>query len=223
LIETSEGSSAKCPSRESGFPFPAAAEQVSIVRGSPYQRFNLFYLANPARIVVGELFEKYPDGLMREFTHHVLSSDLPSSLHGHDRVGLQFIENALADYYPCSFKDDPETIAKVAEGVLKQLSEFDPPPRSLKNDRKLTEATRTMTSITGVVIWGGAFWQLRQQIGKNEADRLLRSVWLALRQDKMTNDPLQGAKSFVQRLIDQAPAAQREKIRRIFQDRGLEL
>jgi hypothetical protein len=202
--------------------FPAAAEEIPIRRAGQAERANEFYLPNVKRIVVGEPFVKHTDGLMREFTHHVLFSALPSRIQVRNLAGLGFVESALADYYPCSFKDDPETIAKVVKAVAQELR-FTPPPRTLKHDRKLTESASATDVNTAGVIWGGAFWELRQQLGSKEADRLLRLAWMAFQQDKMTDDPLEGAKRFVRRLIDQAPEAQRETIRKVFQGRGLML
>jgi len=48
---------------------------------------------------------------MRDFTNYILFSSLPPKLRPRLATGLEFLESALDDYYPCSFKDDADTIA----------------------------------------------------------------------------------------------------------------
>ena len=76
----------------------------------------------------------------------------------------------------------------------------------------------------GAQIWGGAFWDLRQKLGRDAADRLLYRTWFALEAtDVQSNDP----KRFLHKLLEtdgQEPGAKHaDEIKAVFKERGMEL
>jgi len=94
---------------------------------------------------------------------------------------------------------------------------------SLQNNRKFQELKSDYSAMSAQ-IWGGAFWDLRQKLGREVADQLLYQAWFALESaDVMSND----AKRFVKKLLEadqhQEGGKHANEIKETFKDRGLEL
>ena len=91
---------------------------------------------------------KDTDILYREYAHHVLISLVPDG----DVVKVyREIESGLADYFPCSFTNDPVFAEKIAMPVFKQDY-----VRKLDNNFKLSDFPNDYPQIRGQ-IWGGLF------------------------------------------------------------------
>ncbi len=108
----------------------------------------------------------------REYTHHVLLGESKRL------SGSQFgaIESGLADYYPCSFTNNPN----LGEVTARVISPGQPYIRTLENNRNFNEFANIETSqfsYLGAEIWGGAFWEIRVGLGQQAADSLLFAAW----------------------------------------------
>jgi uncharacterized membrane-anchored protein YhcB (DUF1043 family) len=144
----------------------------------------------------------------REYMHHVLySSGMPRDP-GSVLVNYYALESGLAWYFPCSFIGSPNPSPSAAGW-------------DLTKKRAFSELRPDVSSaiVDGTEIWGSAFWELRQVLGQNAADKLLFETWFKVQAEETKSE--RGA-SFVRKLyeIDKAHEAQ---IRPIFVQRGLAL
>jgi len=138
---------------------------------------NAHYDSVKNQIVVGRHFAPSSDVLFREYSHHVLEK-----LRGH--VGLSgpsqdAVESGLADYFPCSFRDDPGLGRGVAaylraRGVIDKAA-----IRNLENKLRLSDVPSPVILQNAGEVWGGAFWDVRHLLGAEAADRLLLLAWQA--------------------------------------------
>jgi hypothetical protein len=142
---------------------------------------NAFYDSESNRIVLGEPFAKDTDAMFREYTNHALLAKTglnPDNM----SIEQQAVVFGLADYFPCSFNNDP-LLGKKIVNLYRRRPEYKDKPalRNLKNDRTFDEVVADSTLHNVGEIWGGAFWELRERLGQTVADRLLFSTWVASR------------------------------------------
>jgi hypothetical protein len=168
----------------------------------PTLQNNAYY--SEGRIVIGKPFAEDQDVIFREYTHHALTESIPGGGKALSGVQLSGVESGLGDYYPCSFKNDPVFGAKAAR-VLKSLygpSQFPHEYiRTLADSSTLDQVPSNQRQIPTAIgaVWGAAFWQIRNVLGKDTADKLYFDSWLALRaQELAADDP----SFFVQKLVD---------------------
>jgi hypothetical protein len=167
------------------------------------------------RIILSQSGARDIDLAFHSYTHHVLNSFATEPFSQWDPV-YQAIESGLADYFPCSFSGNPALAENFAKDVLKK-----PYIRNLENTRKFSELPPNPTVQDSGEIWGGAFWEMRQLLGKERGDSLLLSVWLATNPLDARGDP--GA-NFVNELMQMAQSTgdkRAEQIKSIFVRRGL--
>jgi hypothetical protein len=152
------------------------------------------------------------DVILREYMHHVL---LGQSLGGENALSL--LESGLASYFPCSFKGDPRFAPSISGGDW-----------NLKNTRKITELDLQDTAVRfskAIPVWGGVFWELRENLGRDTADGLLLKTWFALASQKKLTD-LQIPSRFASVLLETAgkhEAGQHSaRIRSILSSRGFQ-
>jgi hypothetical protein len=188
---------------------------------------NVYYDSQRALIVVGQSFAKDIDVVLREFTHHALLDFL-----GKDKwtsitdPSFRAIESGLADYFPCSFSNDPFFGEGSISFLRKQMPNEErfkkPYIRNLDNKRNFNELSSNTNPVDTGEIWGGAFWNIRQQLGQDLADKLFFSAWSSLTQTNIHGD---FAINFVKRLmeIDQKLEGGKHvnEIKAIFEQRGL--
>jgi len=148
---------------------------------------NAYY--DGKRIVIGKRLADDSDALFRECTHRVLTtnSDLNCLT-----VQEMAVESGLADYFPCSYKDNPLFGERLVH-VFRHYPGYENKRalRTMDNERKFTEAANNMDLHSVGEIWSGAFWEIRSRahLGQPAADKLLYSTWMAMQ-------PFKGAKSF---------------------------
>lgn len=163
-----------------------------------------YYDPNKKRMVIDSKIASNVSVLYREYMHHVLYPDGLPKDPGLKLWSYYAIESALAWYLPCSFLDNPQ----------QEVSPWD-----ITKKRSFTELRPDLNSAQrdGTEIWGGAFWEMRQSLGQVTADKLLLKTWFQLKPEEVRAD--RGV-SFVRKLMD-ADEANQEKIRGIFNGRGL--
>ncbi len=111
---------------------------------------------------------------LREYAHAVLYADGKSSLIDYDRTWAYVaIESGLASYFASSFVKSP----RIPGGDEKE---------TLENNRKANELRPgTNIVVDGIYVWGGAFWELRKELGPGVADRILYSAWQSMTQEEL--------------------------------------
>jgi hypothetical protein len=183
------------------------------IRPDPVRGFPIaYYDRSKNQIVLAESLAIDEDVLFREYTHHVLISLVP------DRDGVyREIESGLADYFPCSFTNDPVLGEIAAKKVFNQNY-----LRNLKNNFKFSDLPSNAPYQDRGAIWGGAFWEIRQLLKPEVADKLLFSTWKTMASSKNRNDR---GESFAISLLEQSKSIEggkyNDQIRSIFEDRGL--
>ncbi len=200
-----------------GFKFPEGKPHVLV---DPKVKDNAFFDQSENLIVIGEPLASDKDVAFREYTHYVLGS-LNTTTYNEWSEVYRAIESGLADYFPCSFNNNPLFSEIAAGGALKKFVNK-PYIRDLGNDRKFTEVSPNASPQDVGEIWGGAFWEMRRLLGQATADKLLFSTWVALQpSDTRENEPV----GFVRKLLDMVPSStDRNHVRQIqaiFERRGL--
>jgi hypothetical protein len=144
----------------------------------PEMRDNVYYDNENHRIVLGAPLANDSDAFFREYTHHALMTGMNPWELNNDQASL---ESALADYFPCSFNDDPLFGEKSIHRVQK-IPGYDnkKATRDLNNDRKFSETITDRECHNVGEIWGGALWEIRQRLGKAYADKIIFSAWRAM-------------------------------------------
>jgi uncharacterized protein YoxC len=170
------------------------------------------YVHETKTMVIGSAYVSEVDLALREFTHSALLRANPQS-EAEQRKDARgrawwFLESGLAFYFPCGFKDDPHFAPSLHIGWDTDLS-----TRKKFADIPSTEANYMKVS----AIWGATLWDLREQIGGPEIDRLVLSAWSSFHPQKSSFP-----KAFGKHLIDLAPDHE-TAIRKVFEKRGIAL
>lgn len=167
------------------------------------------------------------DLTIHSYAHHALMGRKEISLSSAS-YEVQSIEAGLADYYTCSFTNNPH-IAEKSIPIFREEhgAEKYPHPylRNLDNDRSFDEVDLERAGEAELhdigEIWGGAFWELRSRLGQETADKLLFSAWMA------TDSAVGSGVDFVKKLIELYKPTADEKngnrIKSVFKQRGLKV
>jgi hypothetical protein len=182
---------------------------------------NNAYYQPPDRIVIAEALAGDPDVVLREYTHHVLGEVK-------QKRALPFtaIQSGLSDYFPCSFNNNPlfaVQSAPVFNRIFKQVLFPNGYVRNMVNQVRLDTAPTLGSQQAIGEGWGGAFWELRQRLGHDEADTLLFDAWKAAPiVDDGPASSLVFAREVVSLATERYPQAGPEA-QAIFERRGLRL
>lgn len=180
------------------------------------------YRPEQKRLVIKAPFARDKHLVYQTCTQHVLgelSKDFTS------KKSARGIRSGLADYFCCSFSNNPlfgQEMAKVYKAQGHPITK--PYLRNLDNNRKFSEINEKSLPQSIGEIWGGAFWEIRKLLGQDAADKLLFSTWSGLQSSKVGSDI--GA-FFVKKLLennqDIGGGKYTDEIRSIFVRRGLNL
>jgi hypothetical protein len=200
---------------------PATGKVTVDVSSDPLPGTIAYYQNETNTLVIAKAYASDSDLLLREYSHHVLYSKPSLEATNAEREwAYPAIESGLATYFVCSSKDSPAFGAATIQEQKLPAKYW-----TLQNNRKFTELKPNIGSALadGAQIWGGAFWDLRQKLGREVADRLLYRTWFALEAtDVKSNDP----KRFLNRLLDtdgqEKGTKHADEIKGVFKDRGLE-
>ncbi len=167
-----------------------------------------YYDVSNRRMVIDSKYAGDPVILYREYMHHVLLS-LGIPANADSKLSAYYaIESALAWYFPCSFVNDPRPARAATKWDLtkkRSFSELTPDINAALTD--------------GTEIWGSAFWELRQTLGQEVADKLFFDAWFKLRAEEVQTN---GGAAFVHKLLNLDNAHQAQ-IRAVFTQRDLAL
>lgn len=198
--------------------FDLEGEPVN-VRVDPDLLNNSYYSLSSNQLVLGPLWAEDPDVFLREYNHHALASQVGGTF------DFAYVEFALADYFACSFQDDPALgeiiVAKLGKAQGHYFSDKEH-IRHLANNLKFNDVPDTLHS-KGEVL-GGVFWDIRQLIGQDETDRLLLSGWVSFNVSRSSGDEIV---NFASILLKKAATIDQGKhvnaIRAMFKARGLDV
>jgi hypothetical protein len=188
----------------------------------PALKDNVYYDGN--RIVLGEPLAKDTDAAFREYTHHALLAKTNWLREGMSNE-QQAVESGLADYFACSFNDDP-LFGEKSIHLFRQHPDYRGKAaiRNMKNDRTFDEAAINPELHNVGEIWSGAFWEMRERLGQDVADRLLFTTWKAMASAEPHGDfGLAYAKKLLETAESSHGEQQSQLIRTIFKRRRLKL
>ena len=139
---------------------------------------------------------------LREVNHHLL---WPGS-RPHSGSELEVIESGLADYFACSFLNNPNLGEKAAEALDLDRDYI----RTLTKDTAFTALARSaypQRLYVGAEVWGGLFWEIRTNLGRSVADSLAADAWLQIRGEAAGPLPATAInRSFVETILGLADA-----------------
>jgi hypothetical protein len=155
-------------------------------------RTNAYYNANERRIVIGTIAAQDPDVIFREYTFRALQDVAGNGSPESTDSTVQAVSSGLADYFACSYLDNPVTGVHVAADLHKRNVIARDYIRKLNNNRSFSSIRDTGIDYHDAgEVWGGAFWAMRTSIGQAEIDRVLLTAWKRFQQSNV------GAKSNV--------------------------
>jgi hypothetical protein len=197
--------------------YQSSDSQIS-VEVQPEVQGYAYYDGAHNHMVLSQAAASDLDIVFREYAHYVLLSLIKEPFQDWGQA-YRSIESGLADYLPCSFGGNP----LVAETFSKQVLNKDY-IRNLQNERKFSDLPANAPEQQFGEIWGGAFWEMRQQFGQAIADKLLFSAWANLQPTEIRNN---SATNYVNKLLEMDRDIENGKhineIRIIFERRGLKL
>jgi hypothetical protein len=158
-----------------GIGFPVAGETVRISIAD-LDSINAYYGLESNTITIDRRVVGDPYVPRREYMHHILWA-VKSQVNF--AIPLADIESGLADYFAASFANTPilgEHTAKVI-GIGKLGRSY---VRRLDNDHVFTERGPDYHVNDRGEMWGGAFWEIRDRLGRDFTDRLLVRAWLSM-------------------------------------------
>jgi hypothetical protein len=173
------------------------------VKIDPSGGLNAFYSITEKNVVVGAevsaLLEKDPSTVMWPYMQHVLF--IANQPLGNTSTALsQSLSNGFPDYFVSSYLNKPkvgEGFPGVAKGYL----------RNLDNQLKFTTAIKEPHEAGE--IWGGAFWSIRQLLGRDAADRMFCKLWKSLGNGELSD---QSGATFSRRLVSEVKALDDSKV-----------
>jgi len=179
-----------------------------------------YYDPDENTMVIAEPYVNDTDLALREYSHRILYPSWFEQTYAADKLWYVSIEWGLATYFPCSFKNNP-TLGSLSATTDKTIK-----PLNLINDNKFTVMRpndfRWVNDTQEA--WGGAFWDIRQLVGQDMADKLLFSSWNALQQSDIREDD---PKVFVNKILEAEQSMEAGKhsseIKAVFIRRGLSI
>lgn len=182
---------------------------------------NAYYVSNQNLIQIGPALSGDKQVTYHTYTIYALSSINEKAA---NNILLQSTVSGLADYFACSFSNNPRLGEISAKEINKRKGTdiykegyF----RNLENNLNF-ENINNMNPVQAGEIWGGAFWEIRQLYGQEKADKLLFSAWSAMK--NLDTDKTDGSIKFVNKLIEINKSTngneQSEQLRSIFERRG---
>jgi hypothetical protein len=164
---------------DAGIPLPETPPSVAIDEGLEKTKNTIAYYDHNANSI--HIDSKYADDadiILREYTHHILLSPLSERPDGDDTSTREYerfaLEYALADYFPCSFRNEPVLYRKTAARVGDSW-----PGTNLANDSRFgRRRPRDFSAVFAEAnAWGATFWRARTLLSQQLADTVLFTLW----------------------------------------------
>jgi hypothetical protein len=152
-----------------GFPKPSRGVTVAI---DSTDMLNAYYVDN--RIIIGRRLVEDTSVALREYNHHMLMAGKNREWRG----PFGAIESGLADYFACSFLDNPNLGEKAGQLFEPKM----PFIRSLVNKKSHADLGRyddVDFIYSGAEVVGGFLWGIRERLGPAIADSMIAATWLS--------------------------------------------
>jgi hypothetical protein len=193
---------------------------------SPLEQKNAYYDRNENRILIDPSHIDDPEIIYREYTARALAGVNAKAWDSGD-IG-KAIEFGLTDYMPCSYQGTTRFGAKYVQ-INAKIMPADEVRRGYIYD--LANQTKFVSGDGAAPPWGGAFWEIRTLLGCQStvaqcerADKILLAAWASSWSD---GAPKTADRRFAQAIIAAVGSSgspeEIEKIRSVFERRGLEL
>lgn len=195
--------------------FPPPSEKID-VRFLEYYEINSYYSPQDNAIYIGPRIVSDPHAALQQYAQYklVVSRSLKDCT-GDDAYGLCI---GISDYLTSSYLDNPKIGSVVAK-----IYQFDRPYlRILENQISYHEVENGKRREPHEIfeVWGGAFWAIRQAVGRDKFDPILVSTWKTFNSSQKQGIP----KSFLSHLLEQTDAKlsaeQATRVRTEFDVRG---
>ncbi|WBS00125.1 hypothetical protein OU994_17530 [Pseudoduganella sp. SL102] len=154
---------------KTGFPKP---KQRVMVRVQEHAAGLAHYDEANHTVVIDKRVADDPSVPLQSYNHYILNHP-GSPQEGHYAA----IRRGLADYFACSFLNNPHLGEKSAPILTPGKPYF----QSLVNERTYADLRGPWPeakSYIGTEVWGGFFWKLRARLGAPLADSTLASAWM---------------------------------------------
>jgi len=177
-------------------------------------------LCSAGRIVIGEPVVNDRDFVLREYASLVLQEEYPGTL---ATDSLDALSSGLADYFTCSFGNDPRLCETYASAFPEHpRCRGKTAVRNLDNRAKLGDLPVGGDLAACGEVWGATFWQLRCELGNAVVDRLLLRAWQQIGNADAEKDLApRFAKEVIRIDEDTNGGANAGTIRQVFSDRGV--
>ena len=185
-------------------------------------RTNAYYSPAERKIVIGTIAAQDPDVIFREYTFRALQDVAGRALRDSSDSHVQAISSGLADYFACSYLNNPITGVHVAADLQKNKAFTRPYIRRLDNNRTISSIRDNIGDYHDAgEVWGGAFWAMRNTVGQAEVDKVLLSAWDRFQRSDLSN--MTNA-TFIENVLATDKQlfglAHEQDIRRVFLQRG---
>jgi hypothetical protein len=202
-----------------GFQSRTGSVGVAIKRRSEMTEAGASYYDPKLNVIVVESsYANDPDHVLLEYTRRALflaAGEQSAIFSVPANVAIYY---GLASYFPCSFKDDP-IIGRTSAAAHQDFKSWD-----IHNKRKLAEIQNTSRSpeVDGREIWGAVFWDVRQLLGQDTADKLIFSAWITL-QSFDHNVTSTFAKKIIEKVRSLEAGKRVSEVQLIFAEHGIPL
>ena len=178
-----------------------------------------YHSGNNSRIFIHPELAGCPDTALREFTHHVLQELKSEMVWRDDTAG---VESGLADYLPASFLGNPDFGKDIWPVFERHNPGLKVPSRNLENrdSFSLIRFEKDHQHRYGTV-WGGAYWELREALGREVLDRLLLAAWKEFDFEASQSDLQVLPRALLNQDKVIASGKHAKNIRAVFKSRGL--
>lgn len=173
-----------------------------------------YYDPNKNCMFVTTAYANDADAVFRQYTHQVLLQyqkyESQAMTHAYASI-----ESGLAFYFPCSFKNSPKFGEKIGQNLENQG-----PYTTLINQMSFDKAYTHMHPTQAGAVWGGAFWDLRELAGQKATDKMLFTIWAAMKPEEVKTDD---GRKFVDAIRANSSrfSLDSEKVGAIFERRGM--
>jgi hypothetical protein len=166
--------------------FSAYLEELSFTPMSPLPTVHVTasdvgssFDPKTGEILLSKSLARDTEFLFREYTHSVLLTALGPAVESRlTQLPFYQLESGVALYFPSSFKGGPSFGSAEAAAVFGMRATH---LATLENDLRLKDvpaADADSGALAAGQVWGGILWQLRADVGRSKADRIVAKVWL---------------------------------------------
>lgn len=196
-----------------GFSPPKSKINIEFLDGEN----NAYYSPNDNKLYIGPKIAADPNAPLVIFAEYVMLKSKGSDKYL-ENPEYKFLDSAVSEYFSASHLNS----AKISPLAGAIFGRSDPYLRNLENNYSYNRILNGEVAEYHAIgeVWGGAFWQIRTQIGRHLFDPVLAKAWMRFRHEIDT--PLH--KSFLDCLINTSDNSlkpeQATAIRTIFAIRG---